>query len=679
MDFDSTDKDTSSIKPVQNSTTEKAGLAFPVVGIGASAGGLEALQPFFESITSPPGAAFIIIQHLSPDHNSYMVDLLSRHTFLPVSFIKDAEVIEPNHVYLIPPKVNITIQGGILFYNAIIGHGLNLPIDIFFMSLAEDQKNNAVAIIMSGAGSDGTLGIRAVKEFGGITMVQDPGDAHFDGMPISALGTNMVDLVLPAPILARELVSYLEHSQLIRPGKILRPLTDNNTLFNQILSILKESKKVDFSSYRQETILRRLEKRIFLNRFEKLQDYVQFLMNTPKEVDTLYYEILIGVTRFFRDPEAFEVLEKNCFPTLFKNMTDGELRIWVSSCSTGEEAYSIAILIKEYMLKNHVIANVKIFATDIDDHSLKYASKGLYPQNIASDVPTQYLAKYFSPNNKGYQISSDIRNMIIFAAQDLTANPPFFRMDLISCRNFLIYIHSETQKKILSSFYVGLKTGGYLFLGSSESLEDLSLGFDNISTKWKIFRKHDGYTPEYSPKSPFPLHVTMLEHSRQEAGGSFTQVNSELLDILEQVGHNFLPPSLITDTDNNIIYAIRDAGNLLHISSGRVTTNLLSILPKEISLIVSSLIRRANGRDEILSAEITLDQKPVLIRCKYILSKYSNAVYNYITFEEIGSNKKAVSELPQDQSELADGYRERIDELEYELHRQKDNNLIHLI
>ena len=653
----------------------KTTLPFPVVGIGASAGGLEALQPFFENITTEPGAAFVFIQHLSPDHHSYMVDLLSRHTFLPVSFIEDGMRMEPNHIYLIPPKVNIVIKDGVLYFKPIVGRGLNLPIDIFFLSLAEDQKSNAVAIIMSGAGSDGTLGIRAVKEFGGITMVQDPVDAHFDGMPRSALGTNMVDMVLPAASLAHELISYLEHSRYFHPNKSHGLVADNQTLYNQILSILKQAKKVDFSSYRQETIIRRLEKRVSLNRFDKLADYVKFLTATPKEVDTLYYEILIGVTRFFRDPDAFNALEEHCFPTMFRNVTDNELRVWVASCSTGEEAYSIAILLKEYMLKNHIAVNVKIFATDIDDRSLKFASQGIYPQNVVSDVPTQYLAKYFSPNNRGYQVCSDIRNMIIFATQDLIANPPFFRLDLVTCRNFLIYIHSEAQKKVLSSFYVGLNTGGVLFLGPSESLDELSRAFETVSTKYKIFKKKDGYTPDYSPKLAMPLHLTLLENSHAEAIGNLSQVNSELLTVLEQVGNSFLPPSLITDSENNIIYAVRDAGKLMHVSSGRVTTNLLDILPKDLSLIVSSLIRRAKGREEIVSSEILFDGRPTLVRCKHIVSKSSNATYYYITFEEKIDLKKALT-APESKSSLTDlssRYQERIDELEYELNRQKES------
>lgn len=651
---------------------------FPVVGIGASAGGLEALQAFFENMPVNPGAAFVIVQHLSPDHQSFMGELLTRYTSIPVAFIQEGDHLEPNHIYLIPPKVNITLREGILHQHEILGRGLNLPIDIFFRSLAEDQQNNAVAIILSGAGSDGTLGIRAIKENGGFAMVQDPHDAKFDGMPKSALATNMIDLVSPADEMAKKLADFLSHPLFTHAGEAKRLPDENQQLFDRILSILKEEKKVDFSAYRRETLVRRLEKRISINRFEKLSDYVDYLTKTPQEVDTLFHEILIGVTRFFRDEDAFSMLEKNCFPAIFRNYQNSAgIRIWVSSCSTGEEAYSIAILLKEYMLHNRILADVKIFATDIDERSLKFAAVGFYPQNVVADIPPKYLAKYFSPRGSGYLVNPDVRHMIIFANQNLVENPPFFKMDLITCRNFLIYIDLEAQKKVISSFYAGLKTDGFLFLGPSESLGDLAEGFHPVNAKTKLFQKRDGFAPEYTPKSAMPLHLSMLEHhtTKHERFPSMNQENSELLAILEKIDSYFLHPSLVINSNFEIIYTIRDGGNLLRLPPGRVTTNLLKILPKDLGLIFSSLFRRSEGREEILSAEVTLNDHPTTVQCKHIVIETGNqpASYYYISFEEIAARKALPAFPPIAEPDLSKRYQERIDDLEFELRQHKES------
>lgn len=648
-------------------------LDFPVVGIGTSAGGLEALESFFQGMPAEPGAAFVIVQHLSPNHQSFMEELLARYTEMPVEFVVDGTPVAINHVYLIPPKVNIVLRGGALYQEQIVGRGLNLPIDIFFRSLAKDQRSNAVAIILSGAGSDGTLGIRAIKELGGIAMVQEARDAKFDGMPKSALATNMIDLMRPANELAKELVSFLAHPLFTHPGETVSLEDENKKQYNRVLAVLKAEKKVDFASYRQETIVRRLEKRISINRFDNLADYADFLVKTPNEIDTLFHEILIGVTRFFRDAEAFETLEKSCLPALFEKVRkNGELRIWVGSCSTGEEVYSVAILIKDYMLNHRIHADVKIFATDLDERSLKFAAVGFYPQNVTSDIPPQFLAKYFSPHGSGYQINADIRRMIIFAPQNLIENPPFFKLDLICCRNFLIYICSEAQQRVLSSFYVGLKTDGFLFLGSSESLGKLSEGFAVVDAKSKIFRKLDGYTPDYSPKSPMPLHLSMLERPKRAACSGSGQENGELLAVLEQIGGLFLQPSLILDDQFQIIYTIHGGGDFLPRTSGRVTTNLLKILPKDVSLVVSSLLRRSDGREAVISADIVLNERPTNVKCKHIVLD-RGASYYYLIFEEPAERKSAVPNLTVDASDLSQSYQERIDELEQEILDHKES------
>ncbi len=662
--------------PDDVSGTTGCPLDFPVVGIGASAGGLEALQDFFSNMSAQPEAAFVVVQHLSPDHKSFMDELLSRHTAIPVEVAKDGTPVAINRIYLIPPKMNMTIRGGVLYLTEVVGRGLNLPIDIFLRSLAEDQRSNAVAVILSGTGSDGTLGMRAVKECGGMTLVQSDHDAKFDGMPRSAIATGMIDLILPAGELAKELSSFLQHPLFAHSDNSEHLMLQNQKQYNRILSILHEAKNVDFSCYKQTTIIRRLEKRISINRFNEISEYVDFLTSTPQEVETLFNEILIGVTRFFRDLPAFETLEKTVLPAIFHgHKSNSEIRVWIAGCSTGEEAYSIAILLKEYMLSNRILADVKIFATDIDEKSLKYAAIGFYPGNISADVPPKYLAKYFAPHGNGYQINADLRRMIIFAPQNVIDDPPFFKLNLITCRNFLIYITPETQQKVLASFHVGLKDDGILFLGSSESLGKMADGFDTLDSKAKIFRKRNGYKPEYVPRNPSSgsLHLNKPGLMSHNPAGRLTQDNRQLLAILEEIDNTFLPPSVVTDSNCNIIYTIRNAGNLLQMASGRMTANLLRMLPKEVSVLVSSMIRRAEKKDEIISADVTFNKRPMNVKCKRILPGDDDTAFYYISFEEIVKKKEIPQSSAINTPDLSGRYQERIDDLENEVLQQKES------
>ena len=392
-------------------------LDFPVVGIGASAGGLEALQDFFKNMVPEPDAAFVIVQHLSPDYKSYMNELLSRFTTIKVEVVTDGTALKANHIYLIPPRMNMTIFHGILYLNELAAsRTLNLPIDIFFRSLAKDQEKNAVGIILSGAGSDGTLGIKAIKEFGGMTMAQDEKSAKFDSMPHSSISAGMVDIIMPPKQLAEELINYIKHPFVKEKRKIESNLAGEQSQLSKVIAILNDAKNVDFSSYKENTIIRRLEKRISINRFEKIEEYVKFLINNSKEINILFNELLIGVTRFFRDEPAFNTLKKQAISKIIESsVAKKEIRIWVAACSTGEEAYSLAILFKECMAESNIIREVKIFATDLDTNSLEYAAAGFYPDNIVTDVSPVRLTKFFIRKESGYQINESIRGMIVFA------------------------------------------------------------------------------------------------------------------------------------------------------------------------------------------------------------------------------------------------------------------------
>lgn len=546
-------------KPKVSKSEENTTSTFPIVGIGASAGGLEALQEFFDAMPSSPGSAFVIVQHLSPDYKSFMGELLARHTSIPIDIVSDNTLIENNHIYLIPPKMNMTVLGGKLHLKEIEGRALNLPIDIFFRSLAADQENNAIGIILSGTGTDGTLGIRSIKENGGMTMVQDDQSAKFDGMPRSSISTGMIDFVLPPTQLAIELANYIKHPFINKNNAIESQLLQNQSVFNKIIAILHDAKNVDFSNYKQNTLIRRLEKRISINRFEKVTDYVSYLSVTPKEISALFNDMLIGVTRFFRDERSWELLSTAVIPEIFEQHSDkSEIRVWAPACSTGEEAYTLAVLFKDYMTKNNIIKDIKIFATDIDEESLTFAGSGLYPSNISADVPSNILARHFIRKDNGYQVTDNIRRMIIFARHNIIDEPPFSKLDLVSCRNLLIYLNIAIQQKILGTFHICLKNDGFMFLGSSESLGKLSEGFDVLDSKAKLFKKRNRYKPEFLPISSLstPLHRNRSEVLTSQSLSGQIKSGVRQLGFVLKILHTIFFHRQLLSTHNTTFYTL---------------------------------------------------------------------------------------------------------------------------
>ncbi len=646
-------------------------LPYPVVGIGASAGGLEALQEFFTNMDPDPGAAFVIIQHLSPDYKSFMNELLARCTSIPIHVAQNDMLVEKNNIYLLPPKMNMTIREGKLLLSEISDKRfLNLPIDIFFRSLAQDQQKNAISIILSGTGSDGTLGVRAIKEFGGMTMVQDDRSAKFDGMPKSSISTGMIDFVSNPFDLAAELLQYIKHP-LIRQSRKLESLLDGKmNHLERIIDILKESKQVDFANYKENTIHRRLEKRISINRFDKIEDYIKFLDGNQKEISILFNELLIGVTRFFRDEATFIKFKTKILPKLIEeHQGKKELRVWVAGCSTGEEAYTIAMLIKDHLIENHIQKDVKIFATDLDKSSIDFAGTGLYPDNIASDVPTDLLVKYFTRKERGYQIIESIRSMIIFAQHNILNDPPFSKLDLISCRNLLIYLNNDVQQKIISTFHVCLNQNGLMLLGSSESLGNMAEGFQVIDQKAKIYKKITSYKPGFF--NTIGINTTAKTRS-DLIGSSIYRSNKSRNNFVErifnEVLHDYLPPSIIIDDQYNVLHTIHNVSHYLNIPIGHVSFNLLKMLPKDLSVTLSSLIRRTEKtRNEITLDNISLESRNSLlsIKCKYISDSQLDESYFLISFIEV--EKKEQKKVPSEKININTQYQERIEELEREL------------
>ncbi|MDQ6955167.1 MAG: chemotaxis protein CheB, partial [Mariprofundaceae bacterium] len=472
----------------ENLTEKKDASPTYYVGIGASAGGLEAIEDFFKHAPEDSGMAFVVVQHLSPVHKSMMVELLSRHTEMPVLRAEHNMKVEPNHVYLIPPNHNLKIfHGSLLLDKQEHDRGLNLPIDIFFKSLAEDQEDKAIAIVLSGTGSDGTRGIRTIKEKLGMVMIQDIESAQFDGMPKNAIATSVADFILPPKEMPKQLMAFAKHPYASRSELSGSIMSDEDGL-TRIFYQLREKHGIDFTFYKQSTLLRRVERRLLVNQMESLDDYVRFLESNTAEVLTLYRELLIGVSNFFRDRKAFDLIENTYLPELVRKRKGGELRIWVAGCSTGEEAYSLAILCCECIHNLGVDVDVKIFATDVNRDAVMTASHGAFPESIAGDVPAHLLGKYFFHQDDSFRVTRTIREMVVFAQQNLIKDPPFTNMDLVTCRNLLIYLQPVLQRKAMELFNFSLRPEGIMFLGASETIGEMESYFEPLHNKWKIFR-----------------------------------------------------------------------------------------------------------------------------------------------------------------------------------------------
>lgn len=649
------------------------------VGIGASAGGLEALEEFFKNMPANSGLAFIVVQHLSPDYKSLMVELLSKHTKMPVFRAEDSMEVKPDCVYLIPPKKNLTINKGKLYLSdPVYTHGLNLPIDIFLRSLAEDQGEKAIAIILSGTGSDGALGIRAIKGNGGIVFAQDDETAKFDGMPRSAIATGLVDFVLPPSKMPKQLLKIVKNKYFNKTIDDNAAITIGEDYLSKILSIVKENVGVDFSFYKPNTIMRRIERRLSINQFDDIESYFNFLAQSKKEALILYKELLIGVTKFFRDPEAFEIIKNKAIPEIFKEKKqNAEIRVWSVGCSTGEEAYSLAILFKEYISANNIKCELKIFATDIDKDSVEFASAGIYPESIVADVPHEYLNKYFVKKNKGYQVHENIRRIVIFASHNLMKDPHFSKIDLISCRNLLIYIKPNFQKKVFALFQIALNAGGFVFLGSSETLGEYASNFDVISSKWKIYKiketlKYFDYSNIFAPlRTEDSYYEAPIANNRKY----FEDVIETAFDAL--IG-DYIPPSIVVDENYDILHICGDVNQFVKLPSGKASFNLLNLVKGELRTPISIALHKAfkeeksiiyknyDFKDDSSEQQFTVDIKIKTAYQKRTKKQIAIVIFDGLKKVEIENKNIEVLE--------ADEQRKRqIQDLEQELKYTKEN------
>ena len=459
-----------------------------VVGIGASAGGLDALERFFDHVPTNTGMAFVVVQHLSPDFRSLMDELLARHTTLPIHLVENGMLVEPDHVYLIPPRKEMIISGGRLLLSEMDRQQeLTLPIDVFFRSLAQDCGPRAVAIVLSGGGSDGSRGICDVHEAGGLVIVQRRDSAQFDGMPRAASDTGVADWEVAPEDMAGALLAHLARP--MAPRSAALPLPDLTGL-SAVYRILQEQFGIDFTHYKPSTVTRRIERRLALARSSDLDEYIRRLKNDHDELDVLYRDLLIGVTHFFRDEQAFELLEHDVLPELFERTPrDVPLRLWVAGCATGEEAYSLAIVLQDLMARLGE-RRVKIFATDVHRGSLERATRAVYDESALANVSEDRLARYFLKIGAAYQVVPELRQMIVFAQHNVIKDAPFTRVDLVACRNLLIYLQPAAQQKVLSFFHFALNHGGFLFLGPSESIGSFARDFEPVDKHWQIYRRH---------------------------------------------------------------------------------------------------------------------------------------------------------------------------------------------
>ena len=570
----------------------------PVIAIGASAGGLDALERFFAALPAESGAAYVVIQHLSPDHKSMMDNLLARHTAMPIQVATHGMPLVRDQMFLIPPATQMTISSGRLQLAPKPEHGLSLPIDVFFRSLAEQVGKRAVAIVLSGTGSDGARGLLRVNEEGGLVMVQAPASAKFDGMPRAAIGTGLVDAVLPPEQLAQRVVDYLRsepprHDELGGAEMARRlPLSEQYlTALDSVLAAVQAACGINFRDYKPGTVIRRVERRMQVRHCRSFTEYLATLQSDANELSALRRELLIPVTRFFRDAEAFEILGNDVIPRLIEAHQGGEpLRVWVAACATGEEAYSIAILFMEACARVSKWPTLKIFATDIEQDYLEFGSAGIYPETIAAEVSPSRLERFFVHRAGSYVVRNEVRAHMIFARHNLIEDPPFTRMDLVSCRNMLIYLQPRSQDAAVSRLHYALAPGGVLFMGPSETLGPLQEDFSTLSAKHKLYRvvrRGRAVISSDAPSRAAPLRRTLARRPLASGDGSLQQ------DALTTLLTEHTPPALLIGRDRALVHVFGSARRYLQIPAGEISLDVISLLPQELAASAAAMIHAA--------------------------------------------------------------------------------------
>ena len=685
--------------------------AFPTVGIGASAGGLEAFSQLLAQLPLDTGMAFVLVAHLDPEHESALTQILARVTQLPVINIVDDQAVLPNHVYVIPRDTTLSIaRGKLRLVPRSRIHGVHRPIDIFFKSLAQERGAGSIGIVLSGTGSDGTLGLEAIKAEGGITFAQDHSAKH-GSMPNNAVAAGCVDQILPPAGIAQELARIAKHpyvashafattmSNTIRPQdsgpqepmpsleeQRVANTTSTQDAYQKILVLLHKHSGVDFTFYKTTTILRRINRRLVLSRQATLADYANFLNKNVPELEALYSDVLINVTSFFRNPEMFEVLRSEIFAELLRQPGDEMLRCWVLGCSSGQEAYSIAITFLEAAEEAPRPRSLQIFATDLSETQISKARHGFYPKSIAEDLSPIRLRRFFEEEEDGYRVRKQLREMVVFARQNLTSDPPFSRMDVISCRNLLIYLEPSLQKKALPTFHYALKPEGFLVLGTSESIGEFSDLFDAVDKKHKIFRKRASATPPLhlplirTPAGPPPRAMRPTPAGQSPGMALYGEVNAHR-EADRVTVNRFAPPAVLVSADLQVLQFRGETGIYLEPSPGKASFNILKMARDRLMLPLRSVLNQARKENTVARRErvpLKYAGKTRLINLEVIPLKNLRERSFLVLFEEtkkpsaktVKENRAAEQRSPS--ARAAKQERKRINDLELELNETRD-------
>ncbi len=569
-------------------------LHFPIVGIGASAGGLEALEQFLRNVTAECGIAFIIVQHLYPTHAGIMPELLQRITPMEVFQVSDRMKVKPDCIYVIPPNRDMSILHGVLhLFEQTATRGLRLPIDFFFHSLADDRAEGSIGVILSGMGSDGTLGLKAIKEKGGVALVQEPASARFDSMPRSVINAGLADIIAPVEELPGKIIAYLRYNIVIATPEPLLEEKDQSAL-DKVLILLRARTGNDFSLYKKNTIYRRIERRMSVHQIDRIALYVRYLQENHQEVQLLFKELLIGVSSFFRDPEVWVQVREVAIPAILASHPGGGcIRAWSAGCSTGEEAYSLAISFKEALetVKPGGHFTLQIFATDLNQDGIDFARRALYPAKVASDVTSEQLQRFFVKEGAGYRVGKEIREMVTFATQNAIMDAPFTKLDILICRNLLIYLTPELQNRLMPLFHYSLNPGGVLFLGSAESIGTLANHFEPLSIKSRLFRKRESLLSAELPSFPvliapqkpgFAKEITMMKPA----------VNLQTLADQLLLQH-FSPPAVLTNDKGDVLYINGRTGKYLEPAAGKANWNIFAMIREELRFELGSAFQKA--------------------------------------------------------------------------------------
>ena len=570
---------------------------FLIAAVGASAGGIEAFTELMSNLATDTGMAFVLVQHLDPEHHSMLTELLSKKTTMRVKEVVNGMTVEPNHVYVIPPNATMSISNHTLqLAPRSEGRGLHMSIDHFMRALAEEQGNRAIGVLLSGSGTDGTAGLAEIQAHGGVTFAQDEESAKYDSMPRSAVASGCVDYVLPPKAIARELARIARHPYLVRDqSPELAPA--ENTGLSLVFNLLRKSTGVDFTHYRQTTILRRIHRRMVVHKMEKIDEYVKYLQTNPAEIKALYQDMLINVTSFFRNPKVFDALRAQVFSSIMKNRSaEGSLRIWTPGCASGEETYSVAIALLEYLGDKASQTHVQFFGTDISESAISKARGGLYPENIQADVSPERLRRFFTKVEGGYRISKTIRDMCIFAQHNVLNDPPFSQMDLICCRNLLIYLEPVLQNKVIALFHYATRPGGYLVLGTSEGVSTATSLFSIEDRTHKIFLKKS--TGVRQPVT-FSLSTRGERHEyggirippkQPDTSGNYLEAQKEFdRRLLSQ----YAPATVFINEDLEIIHTRGDVDGYLKLAPGRASLSVLKMAREGLLLDLRNALTKA--------------------------------------------------------------------------------------